>query len=189
MKGNSKSVKRLGLFRHAKSSWKDADLRDFDRGLNARGRKGAGIMGRHIANYGLTWDLLIASPAARVRQTLDSALPAFANPPETIWEDQLYLANVPTMIDVLRGVTGAPANILLAGHNPGMQDLLHALVGEAARDELFDTAMRKFPTAAFAVIELGIARWADIDEGCGRLIHFARPRDLDPALGPKTEIR
>ncbi|TAD81775.1 MAG: histidine phosphatase family protein, partial [Sphingomonadales bacterium] len=34
-------MKILGLLRHAKSDWDDTNQRDFDRGLNARGRKGA----------------------------------------------------------------------------------------------------------------------------------------------------
>ena len=55
--------------------------------------------------------------------------------------------------------------------------------------EVSDEAMRKFPTAAYAVLELDIAQWADVDEGRGRLVHFVRPRDLDPALGPKLEMR
>ncbi len=189
MKGKIESVKRLGLFRHAKSSWKDTDLRDFDRGLNTRGRKGAVVMGRHIAEHGPVWDILLASPALRVRETLDRSLPALPQPPAIVWEDQLYLANVPTMLDLLRQIDGDPGSVLLAGHNPGLQDLLAALVADAARDDLFDEAMRKFPTAAYAVLELDIAQWADAEESCGRLVHFARPRDLDPALGPKLEMR
>ena len=50
---------------------------------------------------------------------------------------------------------------------------------------IFDEAKVKFPTAAFAVFELDIDDWADIKDGCGRLVHFARPRDLDPDLGPE----
>ena len=167
-------MKRLGLFRHAKSSWKDTDLRDFDRGLNGRGRKGALVMGRHIGEYGvqhgLVWDVLIASPAVRVRETLDGALPATRQSPEVVWDEQLYLANVPTMLDILRQVAHDPAAVMLAGHNPGMQDMLLALVAEPARDALFDEAMRKFPTAAFAVLELDIPSWADVNESCGKLV-------------------
>ena len=59
-------MKKLGLFRHAKSDWNDARLRDFDRPLNARGRKGAALMGVHIRDYGVRWNRIIASPAARV---------------------------------------------------------------------------------------------------------------------------
>ncbi|OCC22726.1 histidine phosphatase family protein [Croceicoccus estronivorus] len=178
-------MKRLGLFRHAKSSWEDMDLRDFDRALNKRGRRGATLMGQHIGEHGVPWDILIASPAVRVRETLESAIPAMASPPPVTWDERLYLANVPTMLDVLRHVEGQPANIILAAHNPGLQDMLFELIPESAQDAKFDEAVRKFPTAAFAVIELDIDDWADIERGCGRMVHFARPRDLDPTLGPE----
>ena len=50
----------------------------------------------------------------------------------------------------------------------------------AARDQVEE----KYPTASLAVIELPVARWAEVVAGCGRLERFVRPRDLDPELGP-----
>ena len=50
-------------------------MRDFDRGLNERGRRGARLIGQHIRDHGVRWDAVVASPAARVVQTLDEALP------------------------------------------------------------------------------------------------------------------
>lgn len=181
-------MKRLGLLRHAKSSWEDTDLRDFDRGLNARGRKGAVLMGRHIAKFGIDWDVLFASPAQRVRQTLESALEFIGRDSPLIWDERLYLASAPVMLDVLRHAEPDADNILLVGHNPGLQDMLFELVPDHAQDRKFDEAVRKFPTAAFAVLELDIDAWRDIDSGCGKLVHFARPRDFDTTLGPETEL-
>lgn len=185
MKGDDTVVKRLGLFRHAKSSWEDVDQRDFDRALNARGRKGAALMGGHIGDYGIAWDALFASPAVRVRETLASALPAMEHAPPVTFDDHLYLASVPAMLDVLRHAEGDPENVMIAAHNPGLQDMLFELIPDAAQDSKFDEAVRKFPTAAFAVLELDIDTWDDIRHGCGRMVHFARPRDLDPTLGPE----
>jgi len=80
---------------------------------------------------------------------------------------------------------GDPASVLLVGHNPGLQELLLELARPGAETALLDQAAEKFPTASFAVIELAIDRWPDITPGCGKLVHFARPRDLDPELGPE----
>lgn len=156
-------------------------MRDFDRGLNERGRRGAALIGAHIRNHGVKWDLLVASPAARVKQTLDAAMPGV----EARYDKRVYLADVETLLDVLRESGGAQA-VLLAGHNPGLQDVLFAMVGPADENELFDEATVKFPTAAFAVLELAIDDWASLDNERGKLVHFARPRDLDPALGPEA---
>lgn len=174
-------MKTLGLLRHAKSDWDDMAKRDFDRGLNDRGRKGASLIGNHIVRHGVTFDRLLASPAERVRQTLAVALPDLA--PE--FDQRLYLAATDTLMDVLREKAGDADAVLIAAHNPGLQELLFKLVPPAAEDALFDDASHKYPTATFAVFSLDIDDWADLDEDCGRLVHFKRPRDLDPTLGPE----
>jgi phosphohistidine phosphatase len=172
-------VKRLGLFRHAKSDWDDLSLRDFDRGLNARGRKGAALMGRHIRERGDAWDLIVASPAERVKLTLEAS--GLTAPIE--WEPQVYLADAETLLELVRGFSDDHSAVLLAGHNPGLPNLLVELADPG--DALFDAAAEKFPTASYAVLDLTIDRWADCAPGRGRLAHFARPRDLDPELGPE----
>lgn len=174
-------MKILGLLRHAKSDWGASDKRDFDRGLNARGRKGAALIGKHIRDHGVTWDALIASPAERVKITLAEA--AIGPAPE--WDERLYLASTETIMDVIRDHGGEAQTLLLAGHNPGFGDMVFELVAPQNENTLFDEAKIKFPTAAFAVFELDIDDWADLKEGCGKLVHFARPRDLDPDLGPE----
>ena len=172
-------MKILGLLRHAKSDWGQSDKRDFDRGLNARGRRGAKLMGDHIRDHGISWDCVIASPAERVKLTLAEALPDA----EVEWDRRLYLASADTIIDSLHEVEGDA--VLVAGHNPGLGDMILELVAADAENDLFDEAKVKFPTAAFAVFELDIEDWADLKPECGKLVHFARPRDLDAELGPE----
>lgn len=172
-------MKTLGLMRHAKSDWGPSDKRDFDRGLNERGRRGAALMGAHIRDHGVAWDRLIASPARRVKLTLESA----AIGPAPHFDERLYLASTDTMLEVLREAEGEA--VLLVGHNPGLGDLILELVAPGRENALFDEAKVKFPTAAFAVLELAIDEWADLAPECGTLTHFHRPRDLDPELGPK----
>ena len=175
-------VKLLGLLRHAKSDWDDLGLRDFDRGLNNRGRKGAALMGEHIREHGVRWNQLMASPAERVRKTLEAA--GFDQ--AINWQDKAYLASSVTLMELLRGVEGDPATVLLAAHNPGLQELIFDLVPPERENALFDAAATKYPTATFAVLKLKIDDWADIAPNCGDLVHLARPRDLDPELGPEV---
>jgi len=174
-------VKLLGLLRHAKSDWDDISLRDYDRGLNDRGKRGAAVMGGHIRAHGVAWDLLLASPAERVKRTLDATRLKIP----TRWEERVYLADSDALIELLRGLDGDPSAVLLAGHNPGLQELIFDLVAPEHENRLFDIAAEKYPTATFAVLELAIDRWADCQPGCGTLVHLARPRDLDPELGPE----
>lgn len=178
-------MKTLGLFRHAKSDWNDARLRDFDRPLNKRGRKGAAIMGKHIREYGRKWDRIIASPAVRVTQTIELAAETAGSSPPVLWDRRIYLANSATLLDLLRDQEGDPASIIMVGHNPGLEDLIFDLVPDDGSSPLRDIVEEKFPTAAFAVLELDIGNWEDVEEGCARLVHLVRPRDLDPNLGPQ----
>lgn len=172
-------MKKLGLLRHAKSDWGQSDKRDFDRGLNDRGKRGAALMGAHVRQQGMAWDRLIASPARRVQLTLESAAIGLA--PD--WNEDLYLASTDTIYDVLRAASGDA--VLIAGHNPGLGDMVLELVAPSKENALFDEAKAKFPTAAFAVLDLAIDDWPDLRPECGTLVHFKRPRDLDPELGPE----
>jgi phosphohistidine phosphatase len=174
-------VKILALLRHAKSDWDDLAKRDFDRGLNDRGRKGARLIGDHIREHGIKWDIIIASPAERVKQTLESAFPDL----NVDYDPRLYLASSDTILEAVADKAGDADAVLIVGHNPGLQDVLLDLVSPSNENALFDEASAKFPTAAFAVLECDVEKWQDLKTGGGILSHFARPRDLDPELGPE----
>jgi phosphohistidine phosphatase len=178
-------MKILGLLRHAKSDWDNTAQRDFDRGLNARGKKGAVLIGRHIREHGIAWDKLIASPAERVKLTLEGALPDMP----VIWDQRLYLASFDTIVETIEAHAGSGDDeadaILISGHNPGLQDVLLELVAPGKENALFKEAVVKFPTAAYAVLECDIQHWSELKRYCAEMVHFMRPRDLDPALGPE----
>lgn len=177
-------MKILGLFRHAKSDWSDAKARDFDRPLNARGLKGAAIMGQHIVGTGRRFKRIIASPAVRVADTIENASKACGSSFAIEWDRRIYLASSATLMDLLRELDGDPDSVLMVGHNPGLEDLIFDLVPDDGNNPLRDIVEEKFPTAAYAVLELPIDRWDQIHERCARLIELVRPRDLDPKLGP-----
>lgn len=178
-------MKILGLLRHAKSDWDDTSQRDFDRGLNGRGRKGAAVIGQHIREHGVKWDKLIASPAVRVKLTLEGALPEMP----VIWDQRLYLASFDSIVETIEAHAGTGDEeakaILISGHNPGLQDVLLELVAPGKENALFKEAVVKFPTAAYAVLACEIDHWSELRRYCAELVHFARPRDLDPALAPE----
>lgn len=174
-------MKTIGLLRHAKSDWDDLAKRDFDRSLNDRGRKGGALIGAYIRDHGIKWGALLASPAERVKRTLDVAKIGV----EPHFDQKLYLASAATIMDVVMTHAGDAKSVLVAGHNPGLHEIMMELVPPHRENELFDAAAAKFPTAAFAVIECKIDSWDELRGGVGTLTHFARPRDLDPELGPE----
>lgn len=176
-------MKRLTLLRHAKSDWDDPVARDFDRPLNRRGEKAAELMGQFARSRGMRFDLLVASPALRVVQTLEMFFVGYGDTIEPRWDRRIYLASAPTLFDVIRDLPDSADSVLLAGHNPGLEEVILDLVPDGA-SPLRDDVEVKFPTASIAVLALPIDRWAAAQPNLATLDSFTRPRDLDPALGP-----
>lgn len=177
-------MKTLTLLRHAKSDWDDPDQRDFDRALNPRGKRAAETVGRFLADEGWRFDAVVASPAERVRETLDQVSLGYGERLTAEWERRIYLASAATLMDVVSEADDCVGSLLLAGHNPGLEDLVLSLASDGAA--LGDVA-EKFPTVSVARLSLAIEHWGDIADGCGRLDRFVRPRDLDPSLGADTK--
>ena len=180
-------MRTLTLLRHAKSGYDDPLLRDFDRPLNDRGRRAAMTIGgwlRQSVDTGTIadFDHVAASPAVRVRQTIDGVEAGMHARLAPLYENRIYLASSATLVELVAGFADHHRHALLIGHNPGLEDLLLELVppGGALRAE----AEAKYPTATLARLEIAIDRWAQVDGGRAVLTHFIRPRDLDPSLGP-----
>ncbi|CAD7337736.1 histidine phosphatase family protein [Sphingomonadales bacterium 56] len=179
-------MKRLTLLRHAKSDWDDPVERDFDRPLNRRGERAALLIGQYARSRKMQFDHLVASPAVRVVQTLDTFLEGYGQPLDPHWDRRIYLASVATLLDVLRDLPDTASSVILAGHNPGLEELILELVPDDGASPLRDDVEVKFPTASLAVLDLEIDAWADVAPNGGTLVSFTRPRDLDPALGPES---
>ncbi|MEQ8771475.1 MAG: histidine phosphatase family protein, partial [Erythrobacter sp.] len=124
-------------------------------------------------------------PAVRVRETLESALPDM----QAVFDTRLYLASFDTILEALQAhaakAAPEPRAVLVSGHNPGLQELILELVSPSHETDLFREAAIKFPTAAYAILECPVDSWADLRPRTAKLAHFARPRDLDPELGPQ----
>lgn len=181
-------LKTLTILRHAKSGWDVQVERDFDRPINKRGARGAELIGQWLKRQKLPVDRIVASPAVRVTETLDIFQPAAGiEAIEPHWDRRIYLASAATLIDVIRDTGRNADNLLISGHNPGLEDLILMLVPESDSDELRAKVEEKLPTSALARLELDIADWHQLDSGIARFADFIRPRDLDPALAPAMD--
>lgn len=166
-------MKTLFLLRHAKSDW-PAGARDFDRPLNARGKAAALAMGEELRRLGLAADHILASPAARVEETLAMVADGYGGRMAVNFHEDLYLAAPETLLGFIRETEDRHERLLVVGHNPGLQRL--ALQLDAA-GPAHDMIAAKYPTGALTEIELPVERWAETEEP-GRILRFLRPRDL-----------
>ena len=173
---------RLALLRHAKSSWDDSGIEDFDRPLNARGRAVAPVMGQMLASLKFLPDIVLCSAAKRTRETLDGIAPSFGTPqPRIQFEDGLYLANPSDIVDKLRDLSASAQSVLVIGHNPGLQTLAMQLARTGDAREIA-RLNDKFPTAALALFSFDAPSFAQmtsaqlITDG-GHLEAFITPID------------
>jgi phosphohistidine phosphatase len=175
-------MKILTLLRHAKSGWDDPAVRDFDRPLNPRGRRAARAIGAAMRARGMAFDHVLASPARRVVETIEEVARSYG-PLSPDYEPRIYLASAATLLELVRGEDDRNRNLLLVGHNPGIEDLALLL---AAPGGSIGEVEAKYPTGAVAQIALPAGRWRGVEPGSGSLASFIRPRDLDPELGPDS---
>ena len=171
-------MKRLAILRHAKSSWNDPHLEDFNRPLNERGWKSARRVGRELEKRGVKFDLIIASPAARVRETIDGLTEKLKLNVEIRFEPRMYAASEETLLSIVREIHESSHAPLLVGHNPGLQQLIVALAHNG-RDDLRSSVEQKFPTAALATLELSAHRWIDVKPDSGKIADLILAKELD----------
>lgn len=165
----ARRAKTLYLFRHAKSSWEDPGLSDFDRPLNKRGEKAAPLMGKVMRARDVCPSVIICSPAQRTRQTAKMALKkAGLDEAEIVFNNGLYLATAGGLIEILQKVDDLLNDAMLIGHNPGLSELVYLLTG----------VEEAFPTAALACLRLNIAHWQQVKSGCGKIEWIVRPREI-----------
>lgn len=170
-------MKSVTLLRHAKSSWDDPSLDDFDRPLNERGREAAKRMGEEMRRLELAIDLALVSSAARAAETFELVLGQWGADVQWKVEPRLYLASPDEMLAIIAAVANDVERLVVVGHNPGMYQLA-LLLSAGDESQARRRAAAKYPTGALAEISLPIDDWKDVRESEGRLVRFLRPRDL-----------
>ena len=169
-------TKTLLLLRHAKSSWDDPALDDFDRPLAKRGREAAPRMAYEMAQRGWLPDHALVSTSLRTRQTwklVAADLPATVS---TTFEQSIYEAPAARILDAIRLMPDTVKTLLVIGHNPGFEDLVGLLAGPGSASAALEKVGRKFPTAGLVRLSLACV-WADLAPGGAALSDFLTPRD------------
>ena len=171
-------MKLLYLLRHAKSSWDEAGITDFDRPVTKRGRKAAKLMAKHFREAGIRPEVVLCSPAKRSRETLKLLAPALGDAPVTL-DRRLYEASYQTLLACIGDIPAAVSSVLLIGHNPGLERLALFLMNDSGHGPGASRMQDKFPTGSLAVLSAPTDDWHDLAVGSCRLDDFIRPADLD----------
>lgn len=167
----------LLLLRHAKSSWDDPGLADHDRPLADRGRRATTRLRRHLRDQRTEVDVVLCSTAVRARETWQRVRAGVRGQPVVRFEPGVYEADVRTLVEVVRTAPPGAGTVLLVGHNPGLDELVHALAADGD-----PVALRRlesgFTTGSLASLAV-TGEWAELAPGRGHLQSLVRPRDLE----------
>ncbi len=163
-----KNMKTLYLVRHAKSSWNNASLSDFERPLNDRGNADKKVMAKRLKEKETELDFILSSSAKRTSQTTYAIKEELSISSENIkFSDNLYHASLVNMLSETNSVSDDNDIIMLVGHNPGMSNLCDYLC-----DYFVD-----FPTLGIAKITFELDSWQEISRGTGTLEWFDFPKN------------
>ena len=159
--------RRLLIMRHGKSSWSAQGIIDHDRKLAKRGKSDARRMGRELRDRDLLPDVILSSTAKRAQSTVRQMVEASGYSGRVIDDPALYFGNLADHIRTLSALPDGTQSVMLVGHNPLLEDLLHHLTGNEIR----------LPTTALACVDLPIDTWSELREntrGTLRLFLWAR---------------
>ena len=161
-------MRTLYLLRHAKSSWADESMRDFDRPLANRGREACATIGEFIKEKGIDFDLVLVSTAVRTRETIELVKERAEFRSEVRYDERIYEATTSQLLEVISQVDDDRESVLLVGHNPGIEELLALLTGQHVQ----------VTTATFAKININAPKWSAELGNNGTLDWIVRPKEL-----------
>jgi phosphohistidine phosphatase len=162
-------MRRITLLRHAKSSWGNPSLSDFERPLNSRGERDAPTMGARLSARGVRPALIVSSDALRALTTAQIVATAIDYPNESIQANRdLYLASPERIIDVVIQTSEHHTDVMLVGHNPGLTELAN---------QLGNLAVLNIPTCGAVAIDLEIDDWNELAYAHGTTAWFDYPKN------------
>lgn len=162
-------MKVVYFVRHAKSSWSDMSLKDFDRPLNKRGKRDAPFMAQKLKEFGVQPDAIISSPANRAITTARHFAAALdIKPKKIIQEEGIYEAWGQAVIKIIQALPNQLETILVFGHNPAFTMIANSFSGGRDIDNV--------PTCGIVKVEATIDHWNDFEGATGKVKDFYYPK-------------
>jgi phosphohistidine phosphatase len=159
-------MKKLLIIRHAKSSWDDPSLEDYERPLNKRGKKNAPFMGELLYKKGLLPDKILSSGAKRAKTTAKIFQEKTKFSKEIEFDDDIYFKDEDDLIYLLQQTDDRVDTLYLVGHNPTLNFLAYYFVD-------FD---KNIPTCGIVQIDFDVKSWSKISNKNAHFVAFEYPK-------------
>ncbi len=165
----------LYLLRHAKSSWDNPALSDFERPLNDRGRHDAVALGHYLQETDIHPELVLVSSAARTLETYQCMATQMSPKPDKVILKKLYGSSPKEIVAEVQKHRPPATTLMVIAHNPGIETLAWNLTAHDPSGAL-DAMQLKYPTAAMTTLTFDITTWADLIPKSGTLTNFTSPK-------------
>lgn len=161
-------MKKIYFIRHAKSSWKDETIDDFERPLNSRGKRDVAFMGKRLKMFEVKPDIIYTSPAVRAQKTAKELVKEMDYDKKKIKTiDTLFESSYEHYMDLIHATDDQYASIFIIAHNPTITE-----VGE----RLSGAILSNIPTCAIVCISFEVESFKDISEESGHILFFDYPK-------------
>jgi phosphohistidine phosphatase len=161
-------MRTLYLIRHAKSSWQDEKLSDHDRTLNDRGYRDAAMMAERLKVANKLIDVCYTSTAVRAKETANIFHKTFQLSANCYFENNdLYLADVDKLYEVVSGLSDEFSSAALFAHNPGITNFVNTLT---------DINIDHMPTCAVFGVAILQDNWLSFRSADKSFLFFTYPK-------------
>lgn len=165
-------MKKIFLVRHAKSSWINNSITDYERPLNERGERDAPFMANLLFKKEKNIDIIVTSGANRALSTAKVFQKVYSFNEENIFIDKnIYQSTLEGLFNIIKNIDDTYSKVLFIGHNPGLTLISNYLSGR----ELFN-----IPTCG--IVELNYKResWKDVTKKSFDFVSFEFPKKYFP---------
>lgn len=162
-------MKKIYFIRHAKSSWEDESLSDFERGLNGRGKRDVVTMGKRLAKYNIFPDAVISSPAKRAKKTAKKICKEIGFiKQDIIYEASLYESSFEDYLEIIHSLSDDINSIFIIAHNPTITDVA---------ERLGNIMIGNMPTCSICCVSFDVKDFKDIKAKEGKVVFFDFPKN------------
>ncbi|MCP5361988.1 MAG: histidine phosphatase family protein [Hyphomicrobiales bacterium] len=169
-------MKQIFALRHSKAGQTNKKLTDdHERPLTQKGVELCEQIAENLTSLSVVPQVIICSTSRRTKQTADNLLEQLKQDIPVYYSSKLYLASVEDIYDEIHGLSDEIDNVLLLGHNPGLQLFCMSVSGMGSKN-LYRDMKNHFPPGALAQFELDIASWVEVAPRAAKLEGYLNPK-------------
>lgn len=163
-------MKTIYFIRHAKSSWNDPTLSDFQRVLNERGERDVVTMGKRLKKSNIMPDLVISSLATRAKITAQSICKEVGFDKDIIFTKDLYESSYERYLNIIHSIDDSINSVFIFAHNPTITEVA---------ESLGDVMVGNMPTCSILCLRFDVDSFSKISPKSGKVLFFDFPKNGD----------